>query len=194
MDDHREHVVTTLEQLVAVIGEPSERTRTKVRPQLDDADRRWLAEAPLCFLATSDDTGRCDVSPRGDPPGSLVHVLDDHTVALAERPGNRRVDGYRNLLTNPRVGLVFVTPGRSDTLRINGSARLVSDAPWFDRLAVQGRRPVLGLVVTVEEVFGHCAKSLVRGKVWHPETWGTGAPEVREREDSQIASYGVPLY
>ncbi len=194
MSDLHDHAVLTLEQLVTVIGEPSERARTKVRHHLDDDDRDWLATSPLCFLATSDAQGRCDVSPKGDPPGSLVHVVDDHTVALAERPGNRRVDGYRNLLGNPHVGLVFVVPGRSDTLRINGSAALVSDAPWFDRLAVQGRRPVLGLVVTIEEVFGHCAKSLVRAGVWHPETWGSSAPQVREREETQVASYGAALY
>jgi len=194
VSDLHDHAVTTLEQLVAVIGEPSERTRTKVRPHLDDGDRDWLSASPLCFLATSDSQGWCDVSPKGDPPGSLVLVLDDHTLALAERPGNRRADGYRNLLGNPHVGLVFVVPGRSDTLRINGSARLVSDAPWFDALAVQGRRPVLGLLVTVQEVFGHCAKSLVRAGVWHPDTWGASAPQVRQREEGQVASYALPLY
>lgn len=206
----------SVEDLVAVVGEASERSRHKVRDRLDDDDRRWLAASPLCLLATSDAGGRCDVSPKGDPAGSLVHVVDDHTLALAERPGNRRVDGYRNILENPHVGLVFVVPGRSDTLRVNGTARLVSDAPWFDDLRVQDRRPVLALVVGVEEVFGHCAKSLVRARVWHPETWdpfavtdvGSSARERRRRgqpsaveartvdelERAQVTSYRAPLY
>ncbi len=163
--------VTTVQELERIIGLPVPRTRDKVRPGLDEADRGFLAAARLCFVATSDADGRCDASPKGDPAGTLVHVLDDRTLAIAERPGNRRVDGYRNILVNPHVGLVFVVPGRSDTLRVNGRARLVSAAPWFDALAVQGRRPVLALVVEVEEVFGHCAKSLVRAQAWHPETW-----------------------
>lgn len=190
----RDPTIATVEQLVALVGEPSARVAGKVRDRLTDDDRNWLAESPFCLVATSDAAGRCDVSPKGDPAGSLVHVVDDRTLAIAERPGNRRVDGYRNVIENPHVGMVFIVPGRSDTLRVNGSARLVSDAQWFDHLLVQGRRPVLALVVTVEEVFGHCAKSLVRGRVWHPETWPTRADAVRAREDEQIAAYSVPLY
>ena len=194
--------VTTAEELTAILGEPTERTRTKVRDRLTVEDRRWLAATPLCFLGTSDAEGRCDVSPKGDPAGSLVHVVDEVTIAIAERPGNRRVDGYHNVLANPHVGIVFVVPGRADTLRVNGRARLVRDAPWFDDLAVRGQRPVLGLVVDVEEVFGHCAKSFVRGRVWHPESWRPELVDedaavplgVAEREDAQIASYASPLY
>lgn len=207
--------VTTTEQLTAIIGEPNERVRNKVRASLDDADRRWLGATTLCLIATSDADGRCDVSPKGDPAGSLVHVLDETTIAIAERPGNRRVDGYHNVLANPHAGLIFIVPGRSDTLRVNGRARLVCDATWFADMAVQGQRPVLALVVDVEEVFGHCAKSLVRGRVWHPETWdptavlevGSTARERRARgestdvtgtvseiEERQLAAYGVPLY
>lgn len=207
--------VTTVEQLVAIIGEPAERARHKVRPSLDEADWAWLARSPLCLLATADAAGRCDVSPKGDPPGSLVHVIDEVTLAIAERPGNRRVDGYHNILQNPRVGMIFIVPGRSDTLRINGRARLVAAAPWFAELTVADRRPVLALLVDIEEVFGHCAKSLVRGRVWHPQTWEPSAvaevsATARERrargeatdlvgtveqiEAAQLAAYGVPLY
>lgn len=207
--------VTSVERLVAIIGKPAQRARGKVRPRLDEADRAWLAAARLCVVATSDAQGRCDVSPKGDPAGLLVHVIDDVTLAIAERPGNRRVDGYHNVLQNPHVGLLFVIPGRSDTLRINGRATLAEAAPWFDKLAVQGYRPVLALVVEVEEVFGHCAKSLIRAQAWHPETWDPTAVDdvsatARERrargeateptgtiteiETAQLAAYSAPLY
>ncbi len=210
-----EHQVNDTATLTAIIGEPNQRVRDKVRPSLDDADRRWLAAATLCLIATSDADGRFDVSPKGDPAGSLVHVIDDRTIAIAERPGNRRVDGYHNVLANPHAGLIFIVPGRSDTLRVNGRARLVSDAQWFDDLSVTGSRPVLALVIEIEEVFGHCAKSLARGRVWHPETWDPTAVlevgstprdrrasgestdvtgTVSEIEERQLAAYGVPLY
>lgn len=170
-----ESEVKTVDELVAVVGEPNERVRTKVRTRLHDLDRQWLAASPFCVLATSDAEGRLDTSPKGDPAGQLVHVLDDTTLAIAERPGNKRVDGYRNVLANPHVGLLFLIPGRDDTLRVNGRARLVSDAAWFEAMVVKGSRPILGLVVEVEEVFTHCAKAFLRSRLWHPETWEPGA-------------------
>src|SRR5689334_13985380 len=163
--------VTTLEELVAVVGEPGPRARDKERDHLVDLDRAWLAASPFCMIATADAEGRCDVSPKGDPAGSLVHVIDDHTIAIAERPGNRRVDGYRNVVANPHVGIDFVVPGRGDTLRINGKAHLVSEAPFFDEMVVQGHRPILALVVDIEEVFHHCSKAFRRARLWDPETW-----------------------
>ncbi len=123
------------------------------------------------MIATTDVEGRCDASPKGDPAGRLVHVIDDRTIAIAERPGNRRVDGYRNVLQNPHVGLIFLIPGRGDTLRINGRARLVREAPFFDDMVVKGHRPVLALVVHIEEIFFHCAKAFLRSGLWKPETW-----------------------
>ncbi|WP_375424064.1 pyridoxamine 5'-phosphate oxidase family protein [uncultured Friedmanniella sp.] len=166
--------ITTVAELEAVIGTPGPAAVAKQRPALHELDREWLAASPFCLLATSDAEGRCDVSPKGDPPGELVHVLDDHTLAIAERPGNRRVDGFRNVLANRHVGLIFFLPGRGDTLRVNGRARLVSDAPFLDDLVVRGHRPVLALVVEVEEVFHHCSKAFLRSKLWDPTTW---APE-----------------
>nr|WP_211348972.1 pyridoxamine 5'-phosphate oxidase family protein [Nocardioides litoris] len=157
--------------MVGLVGEPTARARDKGRPRLLDVDRAWLAASPFCVLATADGDGRCDASPKGDPAGTLVHVLDDTTIAIAERPGNRRVDGYRNVLANPHVGLLFLIPGRGDTLRVNGRARLVSDAPFFDDMVVQGHRPVLAMVVEVEDVFFHCAKAFMRSGLWQPETW-----------------------
>lgn len=163
--------ITTTDQLVELLGEPGQRARDKGRTALLDVDRDWLAASPFCVLATADADGRCDASPKGDPPGSLVHVIDDVTIAIAERPGNRRVDGYRNVLENPHVGLNFLIPGRGDTLRINGRARLVSEAPFFEEMVVKGHRPVLALVVDIEEIFFHCAKAFLRSGLWKPETW-----------------------
>ncbi|MFB9313322.1 MSMEG_1061 family FMN-dependent PPOX-type flavoprotein [Nocardioides plantarum] len=160
-----------VEALVALLGEPNQRARDKGRTALLDVDRQWLAASPFCVMATSDAEGRCDASPKGDPAGQLVHVIDDTTIALAERPGNKRADGYRNILVNPHVGLHFLIPGRGDTLRVNGRARLVSDAPFFDEMVVKGHRPILAVVVDVEEVFFHCAKAFLRSGLWKPETW-----------------------
>ena len=163
--------LTTVEQLEELVGRPAYRAANKVRAALLPIDRDWLAASPFCVLATADDQGRCDASPKGDPPGQLVHIVDDATIAIAERPGNRRVDGYHNVLINPRVGLNFFVPGRGDTLRINGRARLVSDADFFEALVVKGHHPILALVVEIEEVFYHCAKAFMRSQLWQPETW-----------------------
>lgn len=167
--------ITDVEGLVALLGEPVPRARDKGRPALLDVDRAWLAASPFCVLATSGGDGTCDTSPKGDPAGQLVHVIDDRTIAIAERPGNRRADGYRNILSNPHVGLLSLIPGRGDTLRVNGRARLVSDAPFFDALVVRTHRPVLAVVIDIEEVFFHCSKAFLRSKLWEPESWGPEA-------------------
>lgn len=171
MDDTSWTTVEDSESLTALLGEPAQRARDKERDHLLDIDRAWLAASPFCVLATAGADGTCDASPKGDPVGSLVHVLDDRTIAVAERPGNRRVDGYRNVLENPHVGLLFLVPGRGDTLRVNGRARLVSDAPFLDEMVVRGHRPVLALVVEVEQVFFHCSKAFLRSGLWDPEGW-----------------------
>jgi PPOX class probable FMN-dependent enzyme len=176
--------ITTVDELVALVGEPLPRVRDKVRQRLLPVHRDWLAATPFCVLATSDAEGRCDASPKGDPAGELVHVVDDTTIAIAERPGNKRVDGYRNVLANPHVGLSFLIPGRGDTLRVNGRARLVADAPFFEEMVVRRHRPVLALVVDVEEVFFHCAKAFLRSGLWQPETWD---PEVRVPRRAVVA-------
>lgn len=172
--------VTTFEQLSNIVGEPVPRVADKARPTLDEIDRRWLAQSPFCMVATSDENGTCDVSPKGDPPGFTL-VLDDRTIVIPDRPGNRRVDGFRNVLTNPHIGLVYLVPGRGDTLRINGRARLVSDADYFDQLVVRRHRPRLALEVTVEEVFFHCSKAFLRSGLWKSETWDPGAVPSRAR-------------
>lgn len=163
--------IDSVEALVGLLGEAAPRARDKGRPALLDVDRQWLAATPFCVMATAAADGTCDASPKGDPPGQLVHVIDDCTIALAERPGNRRADGYRNILTNPHVGLNFFIPGRGDTLRINGRAHLIADAPFFDEMVVKGHRPLLAIIVEVEDIFFHCAKAFMRSGLWRPETW-----------------------
>ena len=173
-------VIGTLEQLREVVGVPTPRAVTKERQCLEHVHRDWLAASPFCLIATADADGACDVSPKGDPPGFAL-VLDAGTLAIPERPGNRRADGYQNVLANPRVGLLFVVPGRTDTLRVNGRATLVSDAPFFDRMVVKGHRPVLALVVHVEQVFFHCGKAFLRSQLWEPGTWDPEALPSRAR-------------
>ncbi|HEX4431287.1 MAG TPA: pyridoxamine 5'-phosphate oxidase family protein [Frankiaceae bacterium] len=163
-------VVADPAQLRELVGTPTQRVAEKVRTSLHDIDRAWLAASPFCLIATSAAAGSCDVSPKGDPPG-FTHVIDDHTIAIPDRPGNRRVDGFHNVLESPQVGLIFLVPGRNDTLRINGAAQLVSDAPFFDDMVVKGHRPQLALVVHVDEVFSHCSKAFLRSTLWDPATW-----------------------
>jgi PPOX class probable FMN-dependent enzyme len=176
--------ITTPEELVELLGEPAQRAVDKERTALLPVDRDWLAASPFCVLATTDAEGNADASPKGDPAGSLVHVIDEKTIAIAERPGNRRADGYHNILSNPYVGLLFLIPGRGDTLRINGRARLVREAPFFDEMVVKGHRPLLAIVVDVEQVFFHCAKAFLRSGLWKPETWD---PEAVVPKRAQLA-------
>jgi PPOX class probable FMN-dependent enzyme len=172
--------ITTEAQLREILGEPLPRVATKDRPCLDEIDRQWLAASPFCLVATSAADGSCDVSPKGDPPGFTV-ILDDRTIALPERSGNRRADGFRNILTNPHAGLIYLLPGREDTLRVQGRARLVRDPDLLDRMVVQGSRPLLALVVEIESVFYHCAKAFMRSALWDPETWRPEALPSRPR-------------
>jgi uncharacterized protein len=164
-------ITTEAELREAIGGYAKGRAATKVRPKLHPLQIEWLKASPFCVIATSDAAGNCDASPKGDPAGHLVHVLDESTVVIAERPGNKRADGYLNILANPHVGIISVIPGRNDTLRINGRARLVRDAPFFDDLAVRGQRPVLALVVEIDQVFSHCPKAFMRSELWEPATW-----------------------
>jgi PPOX class probable FMN-dependent enzyme len=166
--------ITSETELRELLGEPGERSVKKEQRRLLPQHRAWLAEAPFCALATAGADGTCDVSPKGDPAG-FVHVLDDTTLVLPDRPGNRRADGFLNVLSNPHVGLLFMIPGREDTLRVNGRARLIREAPFFDDLVVRGHRPTLALLVEIEQVFFHCPKAFKRSGLWQPETWGDPA-------------------
>ncbi len=201
--------VTSAAELTALLGQPNRRAATKVRTRLHARDREWLATAPFCLMATAAADGSCDVSPKGDPPG-FTRVLDDTTIVIPDRAGNNRADGYRNILSNPQVGLLFLVPGRADTLRINGQARLLRDAPFFADLAVRGSRPRLALLVSVTEVFYHCPKAFLRAALWDPASWNPEAlpstarivasvqPDagetVTELEQHYGPSYGDRLY
>jgi len=172
--------VNSVDELRAIVGEPDQYVANKVKDRLSPIQRDWLAHSPLGFVATTDADGRVDVSPKGDPPG-FVHVIDDTTIAIPERPGNRRVDGHLNVLERPHVGTLFLIPGRGDTLRINGTARILADADYFDAMTVKGKRPILALEIDVEEVFFHCAKAFLRSDAWDPSTWNpTAIPSVAQ--------------
>ncbi len=162
--------ITTESSLRDLLGVPLQRALDKDRQSFTTEHREWLAASPFCLVATWDAAGRCDVSPKGDPAGFAV-VVDDTTIAIPERPGNRRADGFLNILQNPHVGLLFVIPGRGDTLRVNGRASLLSDAPYADQMEVKGHRPAVILEVAVEQIFFHCSKAFLRSSLWRPETW-----------------------
>ncbi|WP_328606020.1 pyridoxamine 5'-phosphate oxidase family protein [Amycolatopsis sp. NBC_00345] len=163
-------VISTHEALRDVVGEAGEMVSKKILGHLDEHARTLIAHSPFCLLATSAPDGSCDVSPRGDPAGSVL-VLDDKTLVLADRPGNKLVDSFRNILDNPHAGLLFIVPGMNETLRVNGRATIVSDAPFFDDLMVKGKRPQLAIVIEVRELYMHCAKAFLRSSLWRPETW-----------------------
>jgi uncharacterized protein len=184
--------ITTETELAVILGEPTAAAAGKERTALDDVHRQWLAASPFCLVATSAADGSCDVSPKGDPPGFTL-VLDDTTIALPERAGNRRADGFRNILANPHVGLIYLLPGRGDTLRINGRARLVRDAALLDRMVVKGNRPLLAMVVEVQQVFFHCAKAFLRSGLWEPEIWQPDVVPSRARIAHQQERAGEEL-
>jgi PPOX class probable FMN-dependent enzyme len=184
--------ITTEDRLRELIGAPLQRALDKDRSALSDVHRDWLAASPFCLVATSDAAGRCDVSPRGDPPGFAL-ALDDRTIAMPERPGNRRTDSLLNILQNPHVGLLFMVPGRGDTLRVNGRARLLSDVPYADRMEVKGHRPTVVLEVAVEQVFFHCAKAFMRAALWDPQSWAPDALPSRARIAHAVERADEPL-
>ena len=195
--------VTDPAELREILGPVAPRVAGKDTDRLQAVHRQWLAASPFCLVATAGADGSCDVSPKGDPSG-FTHVIDDRTIALPERPGNRRADGFHNLLSNPHVGLIYLIPGRGDTLRINGRGRLLRDGPFFDQLITKGHRPRLALQVEIEQVFFHCSKAFLRSELWQPETWSPDAIPTRaviakalERSDQpieEIEAYYGPNY
>ncbi len=162
--------ITSEEDLRTLIGEPSELVRNKVVTRLDHHCIDFISKSPFLTLATSDHSGYCDVSPRGDQPG-FVGVLDDKHLVIPERPGNKRIDSMRNILSNPKIGLIFFIPGLRETLRINGSACLIKDEKILKKLSYKGKQPLVGIGIEVEECFIHCAKALIRSGLWNPDRW-----------------------
>ena len=159
--------ITTEEALRELIGEPADIVRAKVSDRVNDLTRRFIDLSPFVLLATSAADGTCDVSPRGDPAG-FVRVVDERTLLVPERPGNRLADSLRNILRNPNVGLLFLVPGVGDTLRVNGHAVITTDRELLEPLAVEGKVPALGLLIEVDQVFTHCSKAFIRSDLWNP--------------------------
>ena len=156
-------------ELRELLGEPWPVVIDKVHDRLTDDDRAILTRSTFCLLATSDAGGNCDVSPRGDVPG-FTHVLDSRTLALPDRPGNRRGDSFHNILDNPHAGLLYLIPGGKEVLRVNGRARILTDAPFFDAMTRDGRRPDLALLLEIDEIYLHCPMSLNRAGLWKPQS------------------------
>lgn len=160
-------VIDTEAALGALLGEPSALVCAKVSPRLNALTRRFIEESPFLCIGTSDTDGNCDVSPRGDPRG-FVRILDDATLLIPERPGNRLADSLRNIVSNPHVGLLFVIPGVADTFRVNGRATLTTDAELLAPCVVEGKAPVLGILVDVEAAYTQCSKAFLRSQLWDP--------------------------
>jgi PPOX class probable FMN-dependent enzyme len=157
--------VRTQAELAALVGTPSPLALRKELTALDDNMRRFIAHSPFLILSTHSSDGRCDASPRGDAAG-FVQVVDERTLLIPDRRGNKRVDSFRNILETGYVGLLFLVPGYGETLRVNGRAALVRDEAWMAPLAAQGKQPQLAVAVEVQECYLQCAKALIRSKLW----------------------------
>lgn len=167
-----------------------------VEKTLSSLDRHcvaFISRAPFVLVASSDSKGRMDISPKGDSPG-FVRVLDSTTIAIPDRQGNQRFDTFRNLFESPRIGLIFLVPGKPETLRISGRAEIVRDTPLLESMAANGKVPNLAIVIHVEQAFFHCAKCVIRSRLWLPEHWPSleGLPTLAETM-KDAASIPAPL-
>jgi len=167
------HVIRSEAELHAIIGEPSPVVQQKINDHVDDFCREFIARAPMVLLATCDAEGRVDVSPKGDAAG-FVEVSDPKTLLIPDRPGNKLVYGFRNLLERPSIGLIFVVPGVTETVRVNGRAEITREPAVLERLGARGKPAVLVTRVTVDECFFHCGKAFVRAGLWDARTWPAG--------------------
>lgn len=158
------------EELRSLLGEPAAVVQSKLNDRLNELTRQFIDRSPFLCLATSAPDGSCDVSPRGDPSG-FVRILDEKTLLLPERPGNRLADSLRNVLHNPHVALLFVIPGIGDTFRVNGRATIVTDPELLAPCAVEGKTPKLGLRIEIDEAYTHCSKAFLRASLWDPDRY-----------------------
>lgn len=163
--DAPEQTIEAEDSLRGLYPDVSPLAKKKALPRLEEHCRNFIAHSPFLCLSTADADGKADVSPRGDAPG-FVQVLDDNTLLIPDRRGNNRLDSMANIIANPNVGLIFLVPGVGETLRINGKARIVRDEALLAPLAVNGKAPTAGILVTVDEAFLHCAKAIIRSKLW----------------------------
>src|SRR5256885_4236574 len=164
----------TREGVGARRGAPEAMIEAKIGARIARHARRFIAHAPFLALATSDAAGRADCSPRGDYPG-FVKVLDEHTLALPDRPGNKIADSFRNIAENDGVGLLFLIPGMRETLRVNGSAYVTDDPDVLARMRTEAKSPILAIVVDVAEVYFHCGRALIRSRLWDPASQALAA-------------------
>ena len=176
-----EEIVDTRQRLRELLEEPDAGVTEKDLDHLNEVARRFVAMSPFLLLSTKGADGRMDVSPKGDP-GGFVEVFDNKTLIIPDRLGNQRVDTFENLLVDPSIGLLFLIPGHAETPRVSGTAKIVLDSSVQERHVVNGKKPLLALVVTVEQVFMHCSKCLVRSRLWQTEHWPTrrSAPTLAE--------------
>lgn len=165
-----EHTITDPAELRRRLGEPSQIAMAKCLSRLDEHCRAFVAKSPFLLISSANERGEMDVSPKGDPAG-FVRVLDDTTLAIPDRLGNRLGDTFYNVLENPQVGLIFLVPGKGETLRVNGTAQIVVDPKLLESMAVHGKTPAFALVVEVREAFLHCAKCIIRSNLWTPSEW-----------------------
>jgi PPOX class probable FMN-dependent enzyme len=163
-----DHLITTIEQLEALYGKASGPAVAKELDHLAPSYRKLIEAAPFVAIATSGPEG-LDCSPKGDPAG-FVQILDDKTIAIPDRPGNNRTDGYHNILRDPRIAVLFLIPGIGETLRVNGRAEISIEPALMESFAVNGKLPRSVLIVHIDSVFFHCSKAIVRSKLWAPET------------------------
>jgi PPOX class probable FMN-dependent enzyme len=162
--------VRTVDDLEALVGTPKATSIDKVSPVLTPLMRAFIGQAPFYLLATANEDGTCDVSPRGDPAGA-IRMADERTIVLPDRAGNRRVDSIRNIVRNPHVGLLVLVPGMDETLRINGRAMVTRNAELLATMPMQGKAPTLAIVVDIDEAYMHCARAFRRSKLWEPTSW-----------------------
>lgn len=165
-----DHRIDSLEKLRQVIDEPAAILEKKVVETIDVTCREFIEKSPLICIGTSNLKNDHDVSPKGDSPG-FVKVLNESTILIPERPGNHLAFGFRNIIENQKVGVIFIVPGLKETLRINGDAVISKDPELLQSLSVNGKPAILCTIVTVKECFFHCGKAFVRSKLWQTETW-----------------------
>ncbi|RIX53751.1 pyridoxamine 5'-phosphate oxidase family protein [Paenibacillus nanensis] len=159
-----------LEELRPQLGFPSSLVSNKVIYKLDPYSRAFIEKSPFIMIATSDKDGLCDVSPRGDEPG-FVYIVDDQHLFIPDRPGNKRMDSIRNIFSNPQIGIIFLIPGLEETFRMNGRACISRDPELLQATAAKGKLPLLGIGVEIEECYMHCAKAFKRSGLWSPDSW-----------------------
>jgi PPOX class probable FMN-dependent enzyme len=162
--------IYTEDELHSLAGYPSEVVNRKAISLIDRHCRSFISKSPMLFISSSNLEGMCDVSPRGDAPG-FVSVIDERRLLIPERPGNRRMDSLKNILSNPHIGIIFIIPGLRETLRINGRAVIVDDRELLSPLQVSGKIPQLGIGVEVDECYVHCAKAFIRSRLWDNRSW-----------------------